>query len=102
MVLTTLLGSAAAAPVALANVPDEPLSLYRDILSKRDPPKALAELATYLDFDMDGCYNTPAIGPDNAPAEGRLNGYTGGGVDCHDESDLDNKNVYVRTRCNNK
>ncbi|KAK8118144.1 uncharacterized protein PG998_006425 [Apiospora kogelbergensis] len=49
VVLTTLLGSAAAAPVALANVPDEPLSLYRNILSKRDPPKALAELATYLE-----------------------------------------------------
>ncbi|KAK8124106.1 hypothetical protein PG999_004024 [Apiospora kogelbergensis] len=109
VVLTTLLGSAAAAPVALANVPDEPLSLYRDILSKRDPPKALAELATYLEKIGNrprtsiwmAATTRPPSAPTTSRPKGRLNGYTGGGVDCHDESNLDNSNVYVRTRCNN-
>ncbi|KAK8093994.1 hypothetical protein PG997_000679 [Apiospora hydei] len=104
-----LLGSGVVSASRLPNVPNEPLNLYRSLLSKRDPPKALSESATdderkwqpSLDFDTDGCYNTPAIGPDGDVAEGLDHNYTGGADECRDESDLDNNNVYVRTRCNN-
>src|SRR2546423_1693161 len=47
------------------------------------------------DYDTDGCYPTPAIGPD-----GRVNGGlkpTGSlSGQCHDTSDLDNTNGYSR------
>ena len=72
------------------------------------PPQALpanAETAekTYqpaFDYDTDGCYSTPAIGPDGTingglKPTGALNG------DCHDASDLDNTNTYSRYKCNN-
>ncbi|WP_338597448.1 NPP1 family protein [Saccharopolyspora sp. SCSIO 74807] len=72
-----------------------------------DPPQALpssvadpdGEFQPAFDYDGDGCYPTPAIGPDGTPAEGlepsgALNG------NCHDESDLDNTNSYVRAKCN--
>lgn len=55
-----------------------------------------------MDFDTDGCYNTPAID---------ANGYLNPGLDindspapeggCRDEIDLRNNNVYSRSRCNN-
>lgn len=73
-----------------------------------DPPPALpasapAEDAKWqpaMDFDTDGCYSTPAIGPD-----GTLNGGLDIGGDlngnCRDQSDLDNTNVYSRAKCNN-
>lgn len=89
-----------------AVLPDQPLKLYRGLLSEREPPRALAQDATpeelkwqpAFDFDTDSCYNTPAIGPDGKPAEG-LEGKHVGVIDwCRDESDLDNNNVYVRTR----
>ncbi|KAI5925055.1 necrosis inducing protein [Camillea tinctor] len=53
-----------------------------------------------LDFDKDGCYNTPAIdaqGNVNPGLEcgGALNGH------CRDKEDLENNNVYSRARCNN-
>lgn len=54
-----------------------------------------------MDFDTDGCYNTPAIGGDGTLSPGLDNCYTTGPADCHDVSDLDNNNVYVRARCNN-
>ncbi|MFD0021359.1 NPP1 family protein [Streptomyces sp. NPDC058382] len=52
------------------------------------------------DYDGDGCYPTPAIGPDGAIAPG-LN--TTGAVNgsCHDSWDLDNTNGYSRSKCNN-
>ncbi|KAI1762315.1 necrosis inducing protein-domain-containing protein [Hypoxylon sp. FL1150] len=88
---------------------DELLDLYRDVLSKREPPKALPQVATAdqlkwqpsLDFDKNGCYNTPAIDADGHVAEGLTHVYTGTASNCHDLSDLQNNNVYVRTRCNN-
>jgi hypothetical protein len=73
-----------------------------------DPPSALPANADGLeqtfqpayDYDTDGCYPTPAIGPDGTinpgldPA-GALNGH------CHDSWDLDNTNGYARYKCNN-
>ena len=72
------------------------------------PPGALPEKAGKMeksvqpayDYDTDGCYATPAIGPD-----GSLNGglELGGALngECHDESDLENTNAYSRTKCSN-
>lgn len=52
------------------------------------------------DYDTDGCYPTPTIGPDGTIAPG-LN--TTGAVNgsCRDASDLDNTNGYARYKCNN-
>ncbi|KAH8161211.1 hypothetical protein CIB48_g7055 [Xylaria polymorpha] len=75
---------------------------------KSDPPKALPGCATdadkkwqpAMDFDKDGCYNTPAIDANGNIAQGlRCGGALNGS--CRDESDLDNNNVYSRARCNN-
>lgn len=53
-----------------------------------------------FDYDTDGCYSSPAIGPDGTingglKPTGALNG------SCHDASDLDNTNSYSRYKCNN-
>ncbi|GAA3360361.1 NPP1 family protein [Saccharopolyspora gregorii] len=71
-----------------------------------DPPQALpgsaaeadAKWQPAFDYDGDGCYPTPAIGPDGTLApglepSGALNG------NCHDQSDLDNTNSYSRSKC---
>jgi len=73
-----------------------------------DPPKALPANAEALDqtyqpaydYDTDGCYPTPAIGPDGTvngglKPTGSLTGQ------CHDASDLANTNGYSRSKCNN-
>ncbi|MFI8004252.1 NPP1 family protein [Streptomyces sp. NPDC086010] len=73
-----------------------------------DPPRALPQNATVndlkwapvTDYDMDGCYNVPAIGPDGAVAQGLPHDYTKTSSDCRDQSDLDNTNAYSRQRCN--
>ncbi|MGW1818482.1 NPP1 family protein [Streptomyces sp. NPDC002125] len=72
------------------------------------PPAALPAAADGLeqtfqpayDYDTDGCYPTPAIGPDGTIAAG-LN--TTGAVNgsCRDAVDLDNTNGYARSKCNN-
>ncbi|KAI8626821.1 necrosis inducing protein-domain-containing protein [Xylariaceae sp. FL1651] len=75
----------------------------------RDPPQALPAKATAndlmfqpaMDFDTDGCYNTPAIGPDGTINPGLDHENTGLAQNCHDLSDLQNNNVYSRARCNN-
>ncbi|CAL9523317.1 hypothetical protein SUDANB121_03899 [Nocardiopsis dassonvillei] len=51
-----------------------------------------------FDYDTDGCYPTPAIGPDGTlngglKTTGALNG------NCRDRSDLDNTNSYSRSKC---
>ena len=52
------------------------------------------------DYDTDGCYPTPAIGPDGTVNGGlKPTGSLSG--DCHDTSDLDNTNGYSRYKCNN-
>ncbi|MFJ8945312.1 NPP1 family protein [Streptomyces sp. NPDC102395] len=72
------------------------------------PPRALprnAEAAelTYqpaFDYDTDGCYPTPAIGPDGTVNGGlKPTGSLSG--DCRDASDLDNTNSYSRYKCDN-
>ncbi|WP_406151420.1 NPP1 family protein [Streptomyces sp. NBC_01012] len=72
------------------------------------PPAALPANADAIeqtfqpayDYDTDGCYQTPAIGPDGTIAEG-LN--TTGAINgnCRDQEDLDNTNGYARSLCNN-
>ncbi|WP_435118706.1 NPP1 family protein [Amycolatopsis thermoflava] len=73
-----------------------------------EPPKALP--ASYaaedgkwqpaFDYDGDGCYPTPAIGPDGTLNPGLNNSGALNG-NCHDQSDLDNTNSYSRSKCDN-
>jgi hypothetical protein len=71
-----------------------------------DPPTALpasftaadAKWQPAMDYDGDGCYPTPAIGPDGTIAEGLNNSGALNG-NCHDKSDLDNTNAYARSKC---
>ncbi|KAI1823960.1 secreted protein [Xylaria intraflava] len=101
----TLLFSTAALALS-ANATTTPLT-ERSIF-KRDPPTALPACATdndkkfqpAMDFDTDGCYNTPAISADGTLATGLDCGGAKNGH-CHDLSDLQNNNVYSRARCNN-
>lgn len=72
------------------------------------PPRALPQNATEadlkwqpaLDYDTNGCYNVPAIGPDGQIAEGLDNHNTTSSHLCRDKADLDNTNAYSRQRCN--
>ena len=52
-----------------------------------------------LDYDTDGCYSTPAIGPDGTLNPGLKNSGALNG-NCRDASDLDNTNAYSRSKCN--
>lgn len=73
-----------------------------------DPPGALPANADGLeqtfqpayDYDKDGCYPTPAIGPDGTVAPGLKPGGALNGR-CRDSWDLDNTNGYARYTCNN-
>lgn len=75
---------------------------------KRDIISPLGESASdlefkfqpYLDFDRDGCYNTAGIDPSGYrnPGKGATGTYEG---DCRDPHQLENSNVYSRSRCNN-
>jgi hypothetical protein len=94
--LATLLGATALAVIIPASV------------AHADPPRNLpqnaggyeASFSPAYDYDGDGCYATPAIGPDGTLAPG-LN--TTGAVNgsCRDQSDLDNSQTYARSKCNN-
>ncbi|WAO91981.1 Hypothetical protein NCS54_00946800 [Fusarium falciforme] len=85
-------------------------NLYRELLKRDEPPRALDEHCSEeekkwqpaLDFDKDSCYNVPAIDKDGNIATGDTVDYQYSWSDkCRDIEDLDNNNVYVRTRCNN-
>ncbi|WP_240197601.1 NPP1 family protein [Nonomuraea lactucae] len=73
-----------------------------------DPPPALPANADGLeqtfqpayDYDKDGCYPTPAIGPDGTTAPGLKPGGALNGR-CRDSWDLDNTNGYARHKCDN-
>ncbi|MEW1614804.1 MULTISPECIES: NPP1 family protein [unclassified Streptomyces] len=73
-----------------------------------DPPRNLPQNAggyeqafsPAFDYDGDGCYATPAIGPDGTLAPGlRTTGAINGS--CRDRSDLDNSQTYARSKCDN-
>ncbi|MFF2324670.1 MULTISPECIES: NPP1 family protein [unclassified Streptomyces] len=72
------------------------------------PPPALPgnadarelEFQPAFDYDKDGCYASPAIGPDGTIAPGlKIGGDVNG--NCRDLSDLENTNSYSREKCNN-
>jgi hypothetical protein len=73
-----------------------------------DPPRALpashaaadGKWQPAFDYDGDGCYPTPAIGPDGTIAPGLNNSGALNG-NCRDASDLDNTNSYSRSKCDN-
>jgi hypothetical protein len=52
------------------------------------------------DYDTDGCYPAPAIGPDGTVNQGLKPGGALDG-DCRDAADLDRANGYSRSACNN-
>ena len=52
------------------------------------------------DYDTDGCYATPAIGPDGTLNPG-LNPSGAVNGSCHDSWDLENSQTYARSKCNN-
>ncbi|MFF4169427.1 NPP1 family protein [Streptomyces sp. NPDC001744] len=72
------------------------------------PPPALPSAADALersfqpafDYDTDGCYPTPAIGPDGT-LNGGLNPSGALNGQCRDASDLASTNAYARAKCNN-
>lgn len=94
--VTLALGSAIALAFTMHGIafagPPPPLPASADELDKKFQPA--------MDYDTDGCYPTPAIGPE---------GYVNGGLepsgslsgDCHETSDLDTANMYSRSKCNN-
>ncbi|MEV6899821.1 NPP1 family protein [Amycolatopsis sp. NPDC051372] len=97
----------AVVPLAIATVTFGSIA-FGSATAWADPPSALparapaadAKWQPALDFDKDGCYNTPAIGPDGTLNPGLdLGGAVNG--NCHDKSDLANTNVYSRSKCNN-
>ncbi|MEU0522273.1 NPP1 family protein [Streptomyces niveus] len=87
---------------ALALVVAAPATAYAD------PPRALPGNANgqeqtfqpAYDYDRDGCYASPAIGPDGTIAPGLGMGGDVNG-NCRDLSDLENTNGYSREKCNN-
>ena len=63
-------------------------------------PEADQKFQPAMDYDVDGCYPTPAIGPDGTINPGKnLGGDLNG--ECRDEVDLNDANVYSRSKCNN-
>ncbi|KAH8893423.1 NPP1-domain-containing protein [Thozetella sp. PMI_491] len=95
LLLVGIVQSAVAAPLIQARAATPPTAL---------PQKATANDLRWqpsMDFDTDGCYNVPAIGPDGKISEGLAHNWVGASADCRDLSDLQNNNVYSRQRCNN-
>jgi hypothetical protein len=93
--LTGLAGAAAlvvAVPSVAFAAPPAALPANAESAEKRYQPA--------YDYDTDGCYPTPAIGPDGT-VNGGLNPTGSLSGDCRDASDLDNTNGYSRYKCNN-
>ncbi|MFI0422980.1 NPP1 family protein [Spongiactinospora sp. 9N601] len=91
MTLIAALGIAGAASPAWAEPPPPEIKENASAANLRFQPA--------MDYDEDGCYASVAIGPDGTltpglPLGGALNGA------CRDASDLDNSNMYARSRCN--
>lgn len=72
-----------AATVTAGTIPTHLQNLARMAIQARDPPAALPQAATddqlrwqpSLDFDTDGCYNTPAIDADGNGTYKRVQKY---------------------------
>jgi hypothetical protein len=88
---STLALVAAAATPAFAAPPAE-LPGNAEVLERTWQPA--------YDYDTNGCYPTPAVGPGGA-VNGGLNPTGSLSGECHDTSDLDNTNGYSRYKCNN-
>ncbi|WP_225878400.1 NPP1 family protein [Spongiactinospora rosea] len=83
--------SAVTAPPAWAEPPPPKLPANASEAQLRYQPA--------MDYDGDGCYPSVAIGPDGTLNPGlKPSGALDGA--CHDESDLENVNMYARSRCN--
>jgi lysophospholipase L1-like esterase len=91
MSLVAVMGTALAASPAWAEPPPDELP--------RNASVANLEFQPYMSYDVDGCYPSVAVG-----ADGTLNPglETTGAVNgsCRDASDLENSNMYARSRCN--
>ncbi|KAK5989407.1 NLP effector protein 10 [Cladobotryum mycophilum] len=80
-----------------------------DIFQAPDPPRAIPESAPdnpknfqpILDYDSDSCYNVPAVDAQGNVTQGLSPEHSTNTADCRNTPDLDNQNVYSRTRCNN-
>nr|WP_083866849.1 MULTISPECIES: NPP1 family protein [Frankia] len=87
-----LLGVAAVPAGAATSSPPQRLPGNADSFERTFQPA--------YDYDSDGCYPTPAIGPTGVLNSGlKPTGSLGGS--CHDRSDLDNTNGYSRHYCSN-
>lgn len=102
--MPSLINSATALLSVVAAVNASPTAHYkkRDILSALGGSASELELKfqPVLDFDGDGCYNTAAVDPDGNTNPGKSATGTPEG-DCRDPHQLENSNVYSRSRCNN-
>ncbi|KAL6854767.1 hypothetical protein ACO1O0_005892 [Amphichorda felina] len=87
---------------ALATVEARPSQNRRDIITALPENASDLELRfqPWLDFDTDGCYNTAAVDPSGYTNPGHDATGTPQG-DCRDPHQLENSNVYSRSRCNN-
>lgn len=95
--LFTLLPLTLASPLALLprqSTPSPPLAL------PQNAPALDLRFQPVLDFDTDGCYNVPAVSATGALVQGLPHNFVALASNCRDASDLDNNNVYSRTRCN--
>ncbi|MDF5751901.1 NPP1 family protein [Spongiactinospora sp. TRM90649] len=95
LVMSLIAGTAItfAAPPAWAEPPP------KEIPQEGHVSDAHLKFQPFMDYDNDGCYPSVAIGRDGAMNPGLELGGARNGA-CHDESDLDNSNMYARTRCN--
>lgn len=92
--VSVLLGVVAAGVTGVAQAERSPGGL------PEAAPEADRKFQPAMDYDKDGCYPTPAIGPDGTINPGKdLGGAQNG--ECRDEVDLDDANVYSRSKCNN-
>lgn len=92
--VSVLLGVVAAGVTGVAYAERSPGGL------PANAPEADLKFQPATDYDTDGCYPTPAIGPDGTINPGKdLGGDLNG--ECRDEVDLDDANVYSRSKCNN-
>ncbi|RGP65182.1 mosquitocidal toxin [Fusarium longipes] len=100
--LLSLIGLVTVSSASTLFTRDQSTFIRREILDPLPQNASSLELEfqPLLDFDMDGCYNTAAMDP-----KGRTNSGLGPTASpqgrCRDRIQLENANVYSRSRCNN-